>query len=154
MPKIFIKTFAVPDDSIDLNKHVNNIKYLYWMRDVSIEHFTAQGWPLERYIKSGVSWVVRSHHIEYLNPSHLKDSLSILTWISDMGRQSFPRKYLFWRASDQKVIAKAESIWVFVDLHTGRPRSISGELRSALDIVAKDYSEVLKKVRSGELPVS
>ena len=58
--------FTVGDDVIDVNRHVDNLAYLRWMKDVATAHSTAQGWTFDRYIAAAAGWFVRSHSIEYL----------------------------------------------------------------------------------------
>jgi acyl-CoA thioester hydrolase len=145
MPRIFVKTFIVPQEAIDLNRHVNNLQYLRWMMEASLEHLIAKGWPMERYISSGSSWVIRSHYIKYVNPAFLGDSLSIITWISALSKRSHPRKYLFWRAKDKKIIAEANTLWVFVNHSTGRPSPIPEELKATFDIVPGDSDAILRQ---------
>lgn len=147
MPDVYIQKLTVPAESIDMNDHVNNLEYLHWMQEIAIQHSSAQGWPIERYIQTGSCWVVRSHFIEYLQPAFLGDSISILTWVTGMKKGSSPRKYLFWRHNDQKVLAEAETLWVFVDLKTGRPRPIPEALQNAFDIVRESEDSLLKRVR-------
>ena len=56
MPRIYIKQLSIGEAAIDAHRHVNNQEYLRWMEEIAIEHSTAQGWPMERYLKSGASW--------------------------------------------------------------------------------------------------
>lgn len=135
MPRIYIHPLTVTEDVIDVQRHVNNLTYLRWMQDVAIQHSTAQGWSMERYVSSGTGWVVRSHYIEYLQPAFLGEELSLLTWVGDLRRQSSKRRYLFWRPADQRVVARAETVWVFVDLNKGKPVPIPEELRTAFELV-------------------
>jgi acyl-CoA thioester hydrolase len=135
VPRIFVKSLTVTEDVIDVQRHVNNQAYLRWMQDVAIEHSAARGWSMERYVKGGTGWVVRSHFIEYLRPAFLGESLTLLTWVQDVRRQSSRRRYLFWRAADRQEVARAETAWVFVDLGTGKPVPIPDDLRTAFDLV-------------------
>jgi len=135
MPRILVQSLDVPDSTIDVNGHVNNLAYLQWMQESAIAHSTAQGWPLERYLDAGAGWVVRSHYIEYLRPAFAGQRLSLLTWVAGFRKHSSPRKFLFWRPGDQQVIARAETLWVFVDAATGRPCTIPPELATAFEIV-------------------
>ena len=148
MPRIFVSAFAVPDSAIDGVGHVNNLEYIRWMQEAAIVHSAAQGWSRERYLETGTAWVVRSHTIEYLRPAFAGDALSLLTWVAGFRPRSSPRKYLVWRAGDQRVLAEAETLWVFVDRKSGRARSIPEELRAAFEVVP-DGDEVLKAVRRG-----
>ncbi len=58
-------------------------------------------------------------------------------------QRSTPRRYLFVRETDRTVLAQAETIWVFVDLASGRRRPIPPELLAAFDPVPED-TEVRK----------
>ena len=137
MPRIYVRDVTVTRDAIDVNGHVNHLEYLRWMQDVAVEHSAARGWPLERYQATGTGWVVRSHSIEYLRPAFAGDRLSLLTWVADLRPRSSLRRYRVWRASDRQVLAQAETLWVFVDLASGRARAIPGELRSSFEVVSE-----------------
>ncbi len=135
MPEIHIKRFHVENDAIDVHQHVNNQECLRWMQEIAIEHSTAQGWPMARYLECGSSWYVKSHFIDYLRPALLGDEIIIATWVSGMFERNSPRHTLFLRASDRQVLVRAETQWIFVNLRTGRPIAIPAELRSDFDIV-------------------
>jgi len=139
--RIFSKRFAVPGEAIDLQGHVSNLAYVEWMQDVAIEHSASVGWPMRRYLDLGAGWVVRSHFIEYFRPAFADELLSVHTWVPRFDQRSTPRRYLFIRESDRAVLAEAETIWVFVDLATGRRRPIPSELLESFDPVPEE-SEV------------
>ena len=147
MPRIFVRDFTVPETAIDVNRHVNHLEYLRWMQDIAIEHSAAQGWPHERYRATRTGWVVRSHSIEYLRPAFAGEALLLLTWVADLRTSSSLRKYLVWRTSDRRVLAQAETLWVFVESGSGRARPIPEELRSSFDVVP-DPDEVLRLLHS------
>jgi acyl-CoA thioester hydrolase len=130
-PAIHSKRFAVPADAIDEQGHVSNLAYVVWMQDVAIEHSAAAGWPMRRYLEHGAGWVVRSHFIEYLRPAFADDSIEAHTWVPEFTQRSTPRRYLFLRASDRQLLARAETRWVFVDLGTGRRHPLPAELLQA-----------------------
>jgi acyl-CoA thioester hydrolase len=48
-------------------------------------------------------------------------------------------------ASDRQVLAKAETLWVYVDGRTGRPQRIPGDIRSQFDVV-DDEAAVLARL--------
>ncbi len=138
MPAIHTRTFAVPGHAIDVNRHVNNLEYLRWMQEVAMEHSACQGWPVERYLSSGGVWVVKTHFIEYLAAAFEGDMLSLHTWVADMRTSSSRRRYLFARDGDHRPIARAETLWVFVDARTGRARRIPEDLRGAFTVVGTE----------------
>ena len=138
MPRIHRHPIEVAPESIDVLGHVNNQEYVRWMQEAATAHSIAQGWPLERYVALGRGWFVRRHTVEYLKPAFAGDALSLFTWVASFERSSSPRRYLFHRAADRAVVARAETLWVFVDFRTGSPVRIPAELRSAFEVVADD----------------
>jgi acyl-CoA thioester hydrolase len=135
---IFSKRFSVPARAIDMQGHVSNLAYVGWMQDVAIEHSATVGWPMRRYLESGAGWVVRSHFIEYFRPAFADQQLSVHTWVPRFDQRSTPRRYLFVREGDRAVVAEAETIWVFVDIVTGRRRPIPPDLLDAFDPMPED----------------
>jgi len=132
-PSIYTMEFAVPSEAIDQQGHVSNLAYVAWMQDVAIEHSAAAGWPMERYLQLGAGWVVRSHFIEYLRPVFAGERLAVHTWVPRFDQRSQPRRYLFVRGDDRRLVADAETRWVFVDLATGRRRPLPPELLEAFE---------------------
>lgn len=135
MPKICKHKIIVTEDSIDENGHANNVNYIQWMQDAAVLHSTAQGWDADKYELTGTTWVVRSHYVEFLLPAFVGDNITILTWVSNIKRIRSLRKYKFIRESDNKVLAKAQTDWVFLDAKTGRPKPIPDELINDFPII-------------------
>ena len=136
--RIYSKRFAVPSSAIDRQGHVNNLAYVAWMQDVAIEHSAAVGWPMDRYLTLGAGWVVRSHFVEYLRPAFAGEGLAVHTWLPEFTQRSTPRRYLFVREHDRQLLARAETRWVFVDLATGRRRTLPEELLAAFEVVSDE----------------
>jgi acyl-CoA thioester hydrolase len=125
---------VISDAAIDDNGHANNVEYLRWMQAAAISHADATGCTAAT-TAAGASWVVRSHHVEYLQPTFAGDRVIVLTWVSTFRKASSLRKYLLLRKADGAVIARGETDWVFVDAQTGRPISIPGEVSSVFELV-------------------
>lgn len=99
---------------------------------------------MSRYF-AGRSWVVRSHYIKYLRPAFEGDVLRVATWVADIVPPRSTRRYVFWWDGDAQPVVRAETLWVFVDLETGRPRAIPDDLASAFILVpdeATTYDEL------------
>jgi acyl-CoA thioester hydrolase len=123
---------TVDPSTIDANAHVNNVEYLRWMQDAAISHADAAGGTaLTR--ADGASWVARSHHIEYLRPAFAGERLTIHTWVSTVKRSSSLRKYRIVR--NGTLIARGETVWVYVEAATGKPRPIPPEVRRVFALV-------------------
>ena len=138
MPRIFLHRFTVTDDSIDRNGHVNNQDYVRWMQEAASAHSDAQGWTEARYRETGTTWVIRSHFIEYLRPAFAGDALTLITWIAGFSGQTSPRRYVLRRDTDDQILARAETLWVYVDGRSGRPAEIPESFRECFDVIADE----------------
>jgi acyl-CoA thioester hydrolase len=147
---VFAHTFTIPESSIDVNGHANNLEYLRWMQEVATAHSDARGWTLARYAETRTSWVIRSHAIDYLRPAFAGDAITVLTWIGGFEAQESPRHYLFWRERDRKVLARARTLWVFVDAASGRAQVIPEAFRASFEVVG-DEKEILRTLKTGAL---
>jgi len=134
MSAIHIYPIIVSAEAIDANGHANNIEFVRWMQEAAVAHADAAGCTAAT-LAAGATWVVRSHQVEYLRPAVKDDRIDVRTWVADFRRAFSRRKYEFLRQSDQTVLARGETNWVFVDVSTGRPRSIPANIASMFELV-------------------
>ncbi len=137
MKPIYQFDIQVTADVVDRNGHVNNVAYIQWLQDAAIGHAQASG-CMAATAAAGASWVVRTHHIEYLAPAFAGDTLTMLTWVVNFQKVRSLRKYKIIRTADQAVVARAETDWVFVNAKTGRPMTIPDEVKNTLPVVGKE----------------
>jgi acyl-CoA thioester hydrolase len=120
---VYRHQFTVPESAVDQNGHVNNVVYIQWMQDVATLHFAATG-GARAMLNAGATWVVRSHKIEYLQPVFAGEIVIAETWVVNFRRVRSLRRYRFMRQSDNALMARGETDWVFVDAVGGSPRRI------------------------------
>jgi acyl-CoA thioester hydrolase len=123
----------VPADAIDANGHANNVEFVRWMQDAAVHHADARGLT-EGTKRAGATWLVRSHHVEYLRPAFAGERLRVLTWVADFRRAFSLRRYRFTRPADGALLARGETNWVFVDVATGKPKSVPAELQGMFEL--------------------
>jgi acyl-CoA thioester hydrolase len=116
---------------------VNNVAYVQWMQDIAVRHSETTG-GTQAVMEAGAMWVVRKHCIEYLRPAFAGDHIRAMTWISSFRRALSLRKYKFLRISDNTVLSRGQTDWVFVDATSGRPRMIPPEVSGAFTLVSQD----------------
>ena len=126
---------VIPAEAMDANRHANNVEYVRWMQEAAISHADACGGSAATR-EAGASWVVRSHHVEYLRPVFADETLMIQTWVSTLRKSSSLRKYRFFRG--EELMARGETLWVFVEAATGRPRPIAPAVTAAFVLVPPD----------------
>jgi len=137
MSPVYRHEFTVSSEAIDGNGHVNNVAYVQWMQDVAIRHSDASGCA-QAARDAGATWVVRKHSVEYLRPAFEGDQITVMTWVTNFRRALSLRKYKFIRTSDNTILSKGETDWVFVDAVTGRPRIIPQEVKGAFTLLPQD----------------
>ncbi len=140
MPQIYRYDLVVTEDVIDENGHVNNVEYVRWMQDAAMHHADSRGCTLATKAV-GATWVVRSHRIEYLKPAFRGEHIGVLTWVSNFRRVQSLRKYKMIRVEDHAVLAVAETDWIFVDVKSGRLRSIPKEVSAVFEVVPEEREE-------------
>lgn len=135
MIPVYTQTIVVGPADIDLQNRVNNVCYVQWMQDAAVAHTTALGWDLARYEAAGGGWVVRQHTVTYKRPALLGDTLTVATWVASMASRQSLRRYRFWRAADAAVVAEAETLWMYIDLASGRPVRVPDAVAGAFAVV-------------------
>jgi acyl-CoA thioester hydrolase len=145
--EVFIYRRPVRPEEIDALGHANNVAYVEWMQEAAVAHSSARGWPSSRYLQLGAGWVVRSHKIEYLHPAGAGDVVLVRTWVATMERTRSLRRYEIIRESDGRLLARAETLWAFIDFATGSVRRIPAEIARAFPLRSEPQSG---KADSGE----
>jgi len=127
-PGAFVMRRPVLWQDIDMAGHVNNAQYLAYMSDAGFETARSFGWPAKRCTEAGFAIVVRRQHVEYRQPALLDDEVEVETWLFNPRRVTVQRAFRVTRPSDGALLARAEMLYVWVDLKTGLPMRIPGQL--------------------------
>ena len=117
---------VLPAD-IDEQNHVNNTVYLRWVQDVATAHWKSLAGAESQ---AAIGWVVLRHEIDYKMPASRGDEILLRTWVGQASRLKFERFTEIRRKSDHQLLAQARTLWVPIDVHTGKPTRVSAELRS------------------------
>ena len=124
--KTFELILRVLPEDIDEQNHVNNTVYLRWVQDVAVAHWQAVASPEAQ---REIGWVVVRHEIDYKAPGSLGDEVVLRTWVGEATRLRFERLTEIVRASDQRLLAKARTVWVPIGVTNGKPTRVSAEVR-------------------------
>jgi acyl-CoA thioester hydrolase len=120
-PGVFKTRRQVAWRDIDTAQIVNNPVYLEYIEDAGMQVIAAHGWPASRMTSAGFAIILRRHQIQYLQPARLGDELEIATWASNVKRSTATRHYTISRVSDGALLARVNTLGVWIDLATGRP---------------------------------
>lgn len=147
MSNIHIKRLTVPASVIDINRHVNNLAYLYWLQGVFIEHAIDNGYTIRRLRHFGGTWAMAANTIEYLTSAREGDELAIITWIDRLGEKSLTSRFLYYRPADDTLVAEVSSTFVCVSVATGKGMPLPDELRDTFAPVG-DSHPLLQALRA------
>ena len=127
----FELAIAVQPADIDQLGHVNNVVYLRWVQEAAVAHWTAAAPAADQ---AKLLWVVVRHEIDYKQAAFLGDGIVARTWVGSASRIRVERFTELLRASDRSVLARARTLWCPIDTRTGKPASVSSEVRACFSV--------------------
>jgi acyl-CoA thioester hydrolase len=125
----FAIALEVGEADIDELEHASNIAYIKWIQEVAVAHSNAVGFDFAAYRNLGAVFVVRRHEVDYLRPVLRGDVLEVRTWIDSAFAAKCRRATEISRGG--VIAAKAMTTWGFIEMATGRPTRIPGQVREA-----------------------
>jgi acyl-CoA thioester hydrolase len=130
----FEQPITILPQDIDLYDHVNNVVYLRWVQEVSTSHWMAAATEAQ---KESIGWVVVRHEIDYISAVRLGDEIIGRTWVGVAQKNLFERHVEIVRVRDNKVIARARSMWCPIDLKSRRPTRVGEEIYKHFSVPAE-----------------
>jgi len=125
--KIYSEIFdVVPNDLDDLN-HVNNIRYVEWIQDISKKHWAQ---VTSREIQESMIWVVRNHNITYHKSAVLGNTINISTYIKSNNGPISTRIVEIKNNNTDELLVKAVTEWCLLDSKTFRPKRVPKEIQA------------------------
>lgn len=116
------KTIIVMPEDLDDLDHVNNVRYVQWMQDVSKEH-----WQLKatRKMQENVVWVVMNHNIDYKSAAKLKDTIKISTHIAKSSGATSTRVVEMYNVKTNRLLVRSTTEWCLLSAKTFKPMRIT-----------------------------
>ena len=131
--EVFELAIAVRPEDIDEIGHVNNVQYLRWVQDAAVAHWRAAAPAADQ---AKLLWVVVRHEIDYKQAARPGDEIVARTWVGSATRLRFERHTELLRANDRVLLARALTVWCPLDAATGRPATVSAEVRARFSVPA------------------
>jgi acyl-CoA thioester hydrolase len=126
-------TFRLRHHECDANGHLNNVNYLRYVVEASIEASGAVGYELGRLRDMNRAWHVREAFVEYLRPLTFGDTLEITASPTEVDWETALWAYDLRRGGSEEVCAQAQVAFAFVDPTTGQPAAIPEEAVEILE---------------------
>jgi acyl-CoA thioester hydrolase len=116
------KECIVTQDDLDDLQHVNNVRYVQWIQDISKEHWQAKA-PKD--IQEEVVWVVMTHHIEYKAAAVLDDEILLTTYIKNSKGAKCTRIVEILNNETKTQLVRSSTEWCLLNKVNFRPMRIS-----------------------------
>lgn len=121
---------TVAKEDLDELQHVNNVRYVQWIQDISKAHWEAL---VPDNIRKKMVWVVRRHDIRYKGSAVLDERLLLSTYISHSEGFVSSRMVEIRKKDSNKLILKSQTDWCLLNKESGKPMTISPEIHTLFE---------------------
>ncbi len=101
---------------------------LRYLEHIATLDSAARGFSHSWYETHGSAWVVRDMRLLVWDTPALADEVHLATWLSGYRRVQATREYCIWREPEQRLVARAQGRWAYVDRERGLPARIPDDL--------------------------
>jgi acyl-CoA thioester hydrolase len=123
--EIYTMRIKVREEDLDDLLHVNNVRYVQWIQDISKEHWYRVA--VAPYRDSAV-WVVRNHNIHYKNAAVLGDTIVMKTYIQATRGALSTRVVEMYKEESGELLVHSKTEWALLHSETLRPMRISEDI--------------------------
>ena len=124
--QIYESEISVTQNDIDVRNHVNNLRYVQWVQDISEAHWTSK---TSEDLRENYYWVMLSHHIQYKAEAILGDVLRLKTYVTKSEGVKSTRMVEIYNKNTNKLLTISETIWCFISHKNHRPARITSEIK-------------------------
>ncbi len=117
----YSEVFEVHQTDLDELQHVNNIKYVEWVQEMSKKHWLK---VVDEAIRNEMVWVVKNHNITYLKSALLGDAIKATTYIQETKGPLSIRVVELANNKTGELLVKAITEWCLLDAKTFRPKRV------------------------------
>jgi acyl-CoA thioester hydrolase len=123
----FEMTRVVTEEDLDDLEHVNNVRYVQWIQDISKAHWQSRA---PETMRMEAIWVVKQHLIEYKNSAKLGDTILMSTYIAKSEGAISTRVVQMIDQHSKAPLLRSETQWCLLNAATLKPMRISEKVSS------------------------
>ncbi|MBN1266668.1 MAG: acyl-[acyl-carrier-protein] thioesterase [Anaerolineales bacterium] len=111
---------------------IYNARYMDTMVNAAMQAGNTYGWTWERLHREDFVFVAKKQWLAYHASAHLNDQIEVTTWLAQVRRSTALRQYRIHRISDGMLLAEGNTLFVTIDMHSGRPVRIPERFKQDL----------------------
>lgn len=147
----YYKEFTIPYYDTDNTKSIKIERILAYMVETSTWHSDSLDLGVDEIRKNNYGWMLIKWELEVIKYPKAKDIVKVVTWTSGFNKFYATREFEMLDSAGT-LIAKASSLWVFLDINKRRPVRIPSDIAQKYLIVEhKSFNEFSKIEIEGEL---
>jgi len=124
------KQIIVGHGDLDELNHVNNVRYVQWIQDISKEHWQNVA---PNAMKTGILWVVRNHNIDYKSAAILDDVVRVRTYIANTKGAVSVRCVEMFNNKTNQLLVRSNTEWCLLNAKTLKPMRISEAIKKIFE---------------------
>jgi acyl-CoA thioester hydrolase len=121
----------IDSSDIDVHGHVNNVVYMRWVQEAATAHWRAAATAEQQ---TEVSWFVVRHEIDYRHAARMGDTIIARTWVGIANARTFERFTDILKQEDNRLLARARTLWCPIDPRSGKPVRVSNGIRKRFSV--------------------
>ncbi len=121
------KNITVKQEDLDELQHVNNVRYLEWVQEISKEHWEN---VVAKKVLDEIIWVVRNHNITYYEGALLNDSIAMATEVIEWKGPISTRLVTMKNNKSGRMLVKAITEWCAVHPKTLKPIRVPVDIQT------------------------
>ncbi len=125
----FTQEKEVLSEHLDEFNHVNNIRYLEWVQEISKKHWNILTGNKKYEFQI---WIVRSHNIVYKKQAKLGNELLLETYVKECKNYTSERIVNVLQKKNLEVIAQCKTTWCYVNKISYNLERIPKEVKELL----------------------
>ncbi len=126
----YSRTYDIPYFLVDQNRKLRITALMQFLEDMAIRHSEECGVGLDYYHNNGVAWVLAKWDIEIYEYPGFNHEITITT-IPTSFRSFFGFRKFEVKDHNGRLLAKAHTLWIFVDTQKKKPIPVTEEVVSA-----------------------
>lgn len=121
------ETFKVVLEDLDDLNHVNNIRYIEWILEISKKHWLK---VVDETTRNEMVWVVKNHNINYSKSAILDDPIEVTTYIKSTRGPLSLRVVEIRNNKTGQLLVNASTEWCLLDAKTFRPKRVPESIQN------------------------
>lgn len=118
-----------------MNNHVHFTKYLDYVLAARYDQMENNyKFPMDEFVKSGLTWVVSKTTIEYKRSLVMGDVALVETGIQSYSGSNCIVDFTIYNQKTMKIVAKGDFLYTLISTSTGRPVKLTDDIISYYSI--------------------